>query len=136
MGAKREPEGEQWRNPGQGNRRRGPLVLLLATIGVAAHQLHSWVTEPGERNAGAAYLALTGLTALSVCFFPSGREGQSPSSVGALPRGGAVGAHLVQIVREGRVPSASETAILNLGGAAFLLTCGISLLRSQREEAE
>jgi hypothetical protein len=41
-----------------------PWVLLLATAGIAARQVQSYMTELHERNFRGVYLALIGFTAL------------------------------------------------------------------------
>jgi hypothetical protein len=43
-----------------------PWVLLLATAGIAARQVQSYMTELHERNFRGVYLALIGFTALDV----------------------------------------------------------------------
>jgi hypothetical protein len=111
----------------------GRRVFLLATASVAAHQIQSWTAEPEEGNFRAAYLVLTGLTAFSA-LLPRRPRGASAFAVGLPPLAGALGAHLLPILRGRPVPSASETAILNLGGAAFLVALGVSLLRTPRGE--
>ncbi len=111
----------------------GQRVFLLATASAAAHQIQSWIVEPEEGTFRAAYLALTGLTAFSA-LLPRRLRGAIAIVVGLAPLGGALGAHLLPILRGRPVPSASETAILNLGGAAFLVALGVSLLGRPRGE--
>ena len=110
-------------------------VFLLAAFGIAAHQIQSWIAEPEERNFRAMYLALTGLTALYTRYSPMRAQGAMAIVVGTPPLGGAVGTHLLPILRGRPVPPASETAILNLGSATRNVALGVSLLRSPQGES-
>jgi hypothetical protein len=97
------------------------LLIALALIGI--HQVQSLVVEPSERPFRYTVLSIIGLLPLSLRL-PTRVRGVLWLLLGAPPVFGAFVGHLIPIVRDGRIPPASETAPLNLAGGAFLLTLG------------
>ncbi len=106
-----------------------PRWLAIALVCMGAHQVQSAVVEPGERRFRAATLAVAALTPLT-SRLPRRARGVTWILIGAGPFLGALVGHLVPIARERRVPPASETAPLNLAGAALLIALGVALVRS------
>lgn len=115
-----------------GNDGRERRLFLAATAGIAAHQVQSVVAEPGQLPQRALVLLGLGIGAAAFWRAPGPglrrRRGGIALAVGAGPTFGAVVGHVVPLLRRGSVESASETAILNLGGGSFLLALGASLL--------
>ncbi len=99
------------------------LWLLIALTLIGIHQIQSFLVEPSERTFRFFTLSLIGLLPLTLRL-PTRLRGGLWMLLGAIPVGGAFRGHLIPIVREQRVPPASETAPLNLAGGAFLLTLG------------
>lgn len=111
-------------------------VFLAAAAAIAAHQVQSFVVEPEQRPIRA--LALVALSVATGAFLQAspgpaalGRRGGIALGVGAGPAFGAVMGHLIPLVRDGEIAPASETALLNLGGGAFLVVLGAALLRQR-----
>lgn len=109
-------------------------LFLAAVASIAAHQVQSFVVEPEQRPLRA--LALVGLGIATNAFLgistqpaTQTRRGAIALTVGAGPAFGAFVGHLVPLVRTGEIAPASETAILNGGGGAFLVVLGAILLR-------
>ncbi len=108
------------------SRPTNPRWLFVALTFVGIHQVQSLIVEPEERPFRAIALAVLGFVTLSTRL-PERARGILWMVLGLPAIGGAFAGHLIPIVREHRVPSASETAPLNLAGGAFLLTLGAAL---------
>jgi|GEM_PF-4148107 len=105
------------------------LLIALACIGV--HQIQSAIEEPGELPSRLTILAIIALTPLSLRLPPHAR-GWLWLALGLFPTVGSLTVHLLPIIRDQRVPPASETAPLNLAGGVFLCILGAASL-SQRD---
>ena len=111
-----------------------PRWMLIAVGMTAVHQVQSLLVEPGERNFRLTTLSIAALMPLTTRL-PRRVRGAVWSLIGLPPLFGAFAGHIVPIVRTRRVPPASETAPLNLAGAALLIALGVALLRSPADEA-
>ncbi len=112
-----------------------PRWMLLAVGMMAVHQAQSVIEEPNELAFRATTLTIAALMPLTTRL-PRRVRGAVWMLVGVPPLFGAFAGHIVPIVRTQRVPPASETAPLNLAGAAFLIALGAALLRSPAEELD
>ncbi|THF67875.1 hypothetical protein E7T06_18970 [Deinococcus sp. Arct2-2] len=106
-----------------------PRWVWLALTGIGVHQLQSLLDAPEERTFRTVNLGL-------IVWLAAGSPPLPPASRGAVwtllslpPLLGAVFGHLLPIARGEPVPLSSETAPLNVAGAALLLVLGIALLR-------
>jgi hypothetical protein len=103
--------------------------VVLALAAVAAHQLHSAVLEPGERPFRAAVLGLETAVAVSTALSLSPEARRTRGAVWALlavgPMAGALIGHLLPIARGRPIPTATESAPLNIAGGALLLALGL-----------
>lgn len=106
-----------------------PRWMLIAVGLMGAHQVQSLLAEPGERNFRLATISIAALMPLTMRLPRRGR-GALWMLVGVGPLFGAFAGHLVPIMRSRRVPPATETAPLNLAGAALLIALGVALVRS------
>ena len=105
----------------------------LALAAVATHQLHSAVVEPGERPFRAAVLGLEAAVAISASLTLSPEARRTRGAIWTLlalgPMAGALIGHLLPIARGRPVPSATESAPLNMAGGALLLALGLREFR-------
>ncbi len=113
------------------NEASNPQWPLIALGAIAVHQVQSMVFDPRERSFRLGVLASeAGIVASLLLPNRAHRwRGAAWSLLALGPLAGAIVGHLVPIARGKPVPSASESALLNLGGAALLLTMGIAQIR-------
>lgn len=104
-----------------------PRWLLVALANIGIHQVQSLVVEPQERRFRFAALAFLGLFPLTL-FLPERIRGVLWTLGGLPPIAGAFRGHLLPIIRDHKVPKASETAPLNLAGGALLTALGVSII--------
>lgn len=108
-------------------------VFLAAVASVTAHQVQSYVEQPEERRFRVAVMLV--FAAATAVFLRSPQQSSAQIQRGMLalllglgPASGALVGHMVPLLRRGEIVPASETALLNLGGGAFLVMLGIALL--------
>lgn len=106
-----------------------PRWLFIALATIAIHQIHSLIAEPHERR-----FRLTALTLLSfmplTLLLPRRIRGMLWTLGGLPAMRGAIGGHLLSMIRNYRVPPATGTAAFNLAGGTLLSALGISLVLS------
>ncbi len=104
------------------------ILWLLISLGlVAVHQVQSVIVEPEEAPFRYKVLTIIALLPFSL-LLPARLRGALWIVLGSGPAGGAFIGHLIPIVRDQKVPPASETAPLNLAGASFLIALGAAQL--------
>jgi len=106
-----------------------PRWFAIAIACLSVHQVQSVVADRGELPFRATSLTVFALSPLTFRL-PRRVRGIVWLLIGLPPFGGALAGHLVPIARGDAVPPASETAPLNLAGAALLIALAIALLRS------
>ena len=100
------------------------LLLALSSIGV--HQIQSFLIEPDERIFRTVVATFIGATWMSR-LLPARMRGVLWMVLSLPPMFGSFVGHFIPIVRERRVPPASETAPFNLAGSVLLFTLGAAL---------
>ena len=111
-----------------------PRWFAIAIACMSVHQVQSMIAEPDERRFRTITLTVAALSSLTLRL-PRRVRGIVWLLIGLPPFGGALAGHLVPIARGDAVPPASETAPLNLAGAALLIALALALLRSPSENA-
>lgn len=106
-----------------------PRWFAIAIACMSVHQVQSMIAERSELPFRATTLTIAALSPLTFRL-PRRVRGVVWLLIGLPPFGGALAGHLVPIARGDAVPPASETAPLNLAGAALLIALAIALLRS------
>ncbi len=100
------------------------LLLALSSIGV--HQIQSFLIEPDERIFRTVVATVIGATWMSR-LLPARVRGVLWMMLSLPPMFGSFVGHFIPIVRERRVPPASETAPFNLAGSVLLFALGAAL---------
>ena len=100
------------------------LLLALSSIGV--HQIQSFLIEPDERIFRTVVATFIGATWMSR-LLPARMRGVLWMVLSLPPMFGSFVGHFIPIVRERRVPPASETAPFNLAGSVLLFALGAAL---------
>ena len=108
-----------------------PRWLYLAVACLGIHQIQSFMVQPAERPFRLLTLGGFGWLALASPSFPRRVRGTLWLLLGVPPFMGALVGHLVPIALDREVPLATETAPLNLAGAALLMALGLALLRGK-----
>jgi hypothetical protein len=112
----------------------------LALAGVALHQIHSAIVDPGERPFRAAVLGLETALAFSASLPLSPEARRTRGAVWTLlavgPIAGAFIGHLLPIARGEPVPEATESAPLNIAGGALLMALGLREFRRGSSESQ
>ncbi len=100
--------------------------LLIALGSIGTHQVQSFLIEPNERIFRIVVATFMGLTWMSRVL-PNRVRGVLWMVLSIPVIFGSFAGHLVPIVRERRVPPASETAPFNLAGSVLLFVLGAAL---------
>ena len=104
-----------------------PRWLLLALGSLEVHQVQSFLIEPEERIFRIVTTTFVVLIWLSRLFLPARVRGVLWMVLSLPPLFGSFAGHIVPIVRDRRVPPASETAPFNLAGSVLLFALGTAL---------
>ena len=108
-------------------------VFLAAVASVTTHQVQSYVEQPEEHRFRVAVMMVFAAATAIFLRLPQKSStriwrGMTALLLGLGPTGGALVGHIMPLLRRGEIVPVSETAMLNLGGGAFLVVLGVALL--------
>lgn len=110
-----------------------PRWLYIAVVCLGLHQIQSFIAQPAERPFRLLTTGAFAWVAVRSPSLPRRIRGAVWLLLSFPPLLGALGGHLVPIARGRNVPVATETAPLNLAGAALLMALGTALLRAEQQ---